>query len=192
MQPDSTVTGMPRETPGRSAIEARFAEVFAHLGLIRAYASRRGAHDPDEIAAEVMAIAWRRLADVPRDDPRPWLIGTARNLLLAERRRHRMRLQDLEGVEPPAPSEPLPPTLELDAELERALASLSERDREALLLVAWEDLTPAAAAASLGISGAAFRVRLHRARQRLARALDSHPRGHALDNRQPSWSSYEL
>ena len=30
-----------------------------------------------------MAIAWRRLADVPGDDPRPWLIATARNLLLA-------------------------------------------------------------------------------------------------------------
>jgi len=184
--------GMPRETSERSAVEVRFAEVFGHLGLIRAYASRRGAHDADEIAAEVMAIAWRRLADVPRDDPRPWLIGTARNLVLADRRRHRMRLQDLEGVEPAAPSEPLPPALELDAELERALASLSERDREALLLVAWDDLTPAAAAASLGISGAAFRVRLHRARRRLARVLESHPHGHTLDNCQPSWSGYDL
>jgi RNA polymerase sigma factor (sigma-70 family) len=183
---------MPRGASDRSAVEARFAEVFRHLGLIRGYAHRRGAHDPDELAAEVMAIAWRRLADVPSDDPRPWLIGTARNLVLADRRRHRMRLQDLEGVEPPAPEEPLAPILDLDAELERGLASLSPHDREALLLVAWEDLTPAAAAASLGISAAAFRVRLHRARRRLAHALESCARDRAVDNCQPSWSSYDL
>ena len=132
---------MPPEASDRSAVEARFAEVFRHLGLIRAYASRRGAHDPDELAAEVMAIAWRRLADVPSDDPRPWLIGTARNLVLADRRHHRMRrLQDLEGVEPPAPEEPLAPIPGPGCRAqERALASLSPHDREALLLVAWED-----------------------------------------------------
>ncbi|HTT31826.1 MAG TPA: hypothetical protein VMG37_25655 [Solirubrobacteraceae bacterium] len=101
----------------RSAAEARFAGVFGHLGLITAYARRRGAHDPDALAAEVMAIAWRRLADVPSDDPRPWLIATARNLVLADRRRHGVSTADLDGVEPPA----LPaPSVELDPELERA------------------------------------------------------------------------
>src|SRR6185312_15105507 len=95
------------------------------------------------IAAEAMAIAWRRLADVPRDDPRPWLIATARNLVLADRRRYAAVLQDLKGVEPAAP--PQTAILELDHELEVALATLSDTDREALLLVAWEDLTPSAA-----------------------------------------------
>jgi RNA polymerase sigma-70 factor (ECF subfamily) len=168
----------------RSAAEARFARVFGHLGLIVAYARRRGAHDPDEIAAETMAIAWRRLADVPSEDPRPWLIATARNLVLADRRRrHGAPVAHLGGVEPAA----LPaPSVELDAELEDALRSLSAQDREALLLVAWEDLTPTAAAASLGISAAAFRVRLHRARRRLVYELENGPRGHALENCQPS------
>jgi hypothetical protein len=46
--------------------EERFAEVFAHLGAVTAYARRRGAVDPEEIAAEVMAIAWRKLSDVPQ------------------------------------------------------------------------------------------------------------------------------
>jgi RNA polymerase sigma-70 factor, ECF subfamily len=175
---------MPRETQHRSAIEARFAEVFAHLGLLSAYARRRGARDPDAIAAEAMAIAWRRLADVPRDDPRPWLIATARNLVLADRRRHAAALQDLEGIEPAAAPEP--PTLELDPELELALRTLSETDREALLLVAWEDLTPSAAAASLGISPAAFRVRLHRARRRLLYELGAGHNRRNFDNCQPS------
>ncbi len=168
------------------AIEARFAGVFGHLGLITAYARRRGAHDPDALAAEVMAIAWRRLANVPCDDPRPWLIATARNLLLADRRGHGRPDEDLAGVELAAPEERPAPTLELDAELEVALASLSAQDREALLLVAWEDLTPAAAAASIGISPAAFRVRLHRARRRLVYELETRRRRHAVDTCQPT------
>ena len=67
--------------------EARFRPVFSHLGAVTAYARRRGSLDADALAAEVMTIAWRRLADVPEDDPRPWLYATARNLLLAESRR---------------------------------------------------------------------------------------------------------
>ena len=167
----------------RSAAEARFASVFAHLGLITSYARRRGAHDPDEIAAEAMAIAWRRLADVPVDDARPWLIATARNLLLADRRRRGKPVADLDSFEPAAPAELPAPAVDLDPELERALRSLSAHDREALLLVAWEDLTPTAAAASLGISAAAFRVRLHRARRRLLFEIESRA---GADNREPS------
>src|SRR5207344_3365719 len=70
----------------RDGAEARFREVFAHLGAVTAYARRRGSNDADGLAAEVMTIAWRRLPDVPWDDARPWLYATARNLLLAERR----------------------------------------------------------------------------------------------------------
>jgi RNA polymerase sigma-70 factor (ECF subfamily) len=44
-----------------------------------------------------------------------------------------------------------------------------------LLLVAWEDLTPAGAAAALGISQSAARVRLLRARRRFERALADEP-----------------
>lgn len=178
---------MQRETQHRSAAEARFAEVFTHLGLLSAYARRRGARDPDAIAAEAMTIAWRRLADVPTDDPRPWLIATARNLVLADHRRHGTPVQDLEDVEPAAPPES--PILELDPELEAALASLSDTDREALLLVAWEDLTASAAAASLGISPAAFRVRLHRARRRLRYELEARQHNPQLN---PAWSGYDL
>ena len=68
----------------------------------------------------------------------------------------------------------------LDPELERCLRALSLRDREALLLVAWEDLTPALAARSLGLSQAAFRVRLHRSRKRLRRLLEAGERTAAV------------
>jgi RNA polymerase sigma-70 factor (ECF subfamily) len=54
-----------------------------------------------------------------------------------------------------------------------ALASLPERDAEALTLVTWHGLTPADAAEVVGCSTRAFTVRLSRARQRLVKALQS-------------------
>jgi RNA polymerase sigma factor (sigma-70 family) len=57
--------------------------------------------------------------------------------------------------------------------LRRALDCLSDRDRELLLLVAWEQLTPADAGAVLGLSSTAARTRLHRARARAQAALQA-------------------
>jgi RNA polymerase sigma-70 factor, ECF subfamily len=173
---------------GRNVVEARFAEVFAHLAFISSYARRRGARDPDGIAAEVMAIAWRRLADVPTADARPWLIVTARNLLLAERRREpQAARQPLDDLELEAPADQLPSDWDLDPELAQGLRALPEKDREALLLIAWDDLTPALAAASLGITSAAFRVRLHRARRRLSNLLATQGSLSPVSAPQPNW-----
>jgi RNA polymerase sigma-70 factor (ECF subfamily) len=159
----------------RDGAEARFREVFAHLGAVAAYARRRGSADADGLAAEVMTIAWRRLADVPADDARPWLYATARNLLLAERRQSARRAavaEPSEAAEPELPS--------LDPELAAALRSLSPTDREALLLIAWEELTPTEAARALGVDPTAFRVRLLRARRRLRARLDEPNHAHCL------------
>jgi RNA polymerase sigma-70 factor (ECF subfamily) len=152
----------------RRPAEERFREVFAHLGAVTAYARRRGSRDADGVAAETMSIAWRRLADVPRDDPLPWLYATARNLLHAERRAERRTA----ASEVPELSVPASELRELDPELDRALRSLCPADREALLLVAWEDLEPTQAARAVGIKPTAFRVRLLRARRRLRAALE--------------------
>jgi RNA polymerase sigma-70 factor (ECF subfamily) len=160
------VTGAPTSTA-----EARFREVFVHLPEVVAYARRRGSRDPEAIGAEALTIAWRKLAEVPMDDARPWLFATARNLLFAEWRR--ASAADGRGGIPEMAREAEPQVQILDPELERCLGALSARDREALLLVAWEDLTPALAARSLGISQAAFRVRLHRSRNRLRRLLEA-------------------
>ena len=148
--------------------EARFRNVFAHLGAVTAYARRRGSSDADAIAAEVMTIAWRRLADVPEDDPRPWLYATARNLVYSElRKAETARRHQHELAEAP----PAPEAFELDPQLGAALSGLSPLDREALLLTAWEELTPKEAARALGIKPTAFRVRLLRARRRVEAKL---------------------
>jgi RNA polymerase sigma-70 factor (ECF subfamily) len=154
----------------RQSAEERFPAVFAHLGAVTAYARRRGSRDAEALAAEVMTIAWRRLGGVPADDPLPWLYGTARNLVLAERRLSAQSASS--AMREPEPVAAGPEENEIDPELDRALRSLSERDREALLLVAWEDLAPSQAAKALGINPAAFRVRLLRARRRLRASLN--------------------
>ena len=64
-----------------------------------------------------------------------------------------------------------PTAPEPDEAVFRALSALSERDREALLLVGWEGLKPAQAARVLGVRPNTFAARLYRARRRLARAL---------------------
>lgn len=51
------------------------------------------------------------------------------------------------------------------------MGTLSEADREILTLHTWEDLDPADIATVLGVTRGSARVRLHRARRRLAWAL---------------------
>ena len=53
-----------------------------------------------------------------------------------------------------------------------ALARLGRRDREVLMLTAWEGLTPKETATALGCTHAAARMRLSRAKRRLRAALD--------------------
>jgi RNA polymerase sigma-70 factor (ECF subfamily) len=55
--------------------------------------------------------------------------------------------------------------------IRRKLAELPENERELLLLVAWEGLTPTEAAAVVGIPAGTARSRLHRARARLRARL---------------------
>jgi RNA polymerase sigma-70 factor, ECF subfamily len=153
------------ETPD----EQRFLHVFGQLPAVTAYARRRGSPDAEAIAAETMAIAWRRLDAVPLSDPLPWLLGTARNLLLEQ-----YRAVQRSRVPSHADDTFYEPRLEpggLSPELDAALRQLSPSDREALLLIAWEGLTSAQAARALGVSAVAFRVRLHRARRRCAALL---------------------
>lgn len=150
-----------------------FEQVDRQRSLITAYCKRRGSHDPEGIAAETIGLAWQRRNDLNPGRCTPWLIATARNLLMEEyRARRRSSPMDpsvLSAVDPR--SEPAFEIDSLDPEIDKALGSLSPEDREAVLLVAWEDLTPAQAAKSMGIRPSTFRVRLHRARRRMREAL---------------------
>mgnify|MGYP001388260416 CR=1 FL=1 len=155
----------------------RFTELWdRYAPRIQAYALRHVDRDEaPEIVSETFLVAWRRLADVP-GEPLPWLLVVARNTVASHRRsRHRARvlsdeLARLHAVVAPAPSHADEVVSERDALL-RALAALTPVEREALLLVAWDGLSPAQAARVAGCSVTAFKVRLHRARRRLDGSL---------------------
>ena len=158
---------------------ARFVELFQrHYGAVMRYAARRvGPERAPDVVSEAFLVAWRRLADVPVTDPLPWLYATTRHLIGNEirgrDRQARLAARIGEVVE----------MVEADhadvvvdqVRVRRALAELPERDQEALRLAAWEGLDAGAAAAVMGCSRTAYKVRLYRARRRLAAALDPVP-----------------
>jgi DNA-directed RNA polymerase specialized sigma24 family protein len=158
----------------RERFEALFRE---HHRAVLAYVRRRVPPEVvDDIVSETFLVAWRRLERVG-EPPLPWLLTVARNVAGTERRgaarRQRLWLKAqsgyVEGEDPPEPDLGGGPVL-------AALALLSERDREALTLVAWDGLTPAQAAGVLGESSVRFRQRLHRAGRRLRVQLAAEPR----------------
>jgi RNA polymerase sigma-70 factor (ECF subfamily) len=172
-----------------------------HAPAVKAYVLRRAAPAvADDLVAEVFMVCWRRFDEIPAH-PLPWLLGVARRVLSTYRRGERrgaalrQRLADnadapgvvgwgggaptstttgggVRSQRSPGEGTPLPASSgEGGGALHEALAQLSESDRELLLLIAWEGLSPAQAAAAMDVSPATVRVRLHRARRRLARAL---------------------
>jgi RNA polymerase sigma-70 factor (ECF subfamily) len=116
--------------------------------------------------ADVFAVVVAGPDRVP-EDPLPWLYRTAWNMI-ANLRRSEARLPPVFG----ATTSDDPESIVVErGVLLGALAELSDTDREALLLTAWEGLDTRRAAAAAGCSTTAFSVRLHRARRRLERAV---------------------
>ena len=161
----------------RLAFEKLFRDTRTHL---LAYILRRSptAEDAADVLAETYLVAWRKLDGIPKgEEARLWLFGVARNLLLkgATGLGARRLLTERLAAEVRTGQAPRPVDDERSAALGAALASLSERDREIILLTAWEDLTPKQIAVILDTPVNAVRVRLHRARRRLKEQLARHP-----------------
>lgn len=159
--------------------ETRFRAVFeVAYGPLCRYARHRGLTGPDaeDLVAQTLEVAWRRIGDVPVAEPLPWLYAVAHNLWRNRARRDRRRRELLARfrVSPPTGSGGDPAALEPGV-LRAALASLSDGDQEVLRLVAWDGLTPAEVAVALGCTPVAARARLHRARGRLAARLGIGP-----------------
>jgi RNA polymerase sigma-70 factor (ECF subfamily) len=139
-----------------------------HADAVYAYARRRvGASAAPDVVADVFAVVVAHRERVP-DDALPWLYRTAWNVIANLRRSEARRVPLVLDVI--ATDDPAGAVAERGAVM-AALLQLSDADREALLLVAWEGLDARRAAAAAGCSAATFSVRLHRARRRLERAL---------------------
>ncbi len=166
-------------TPADPRSVERFERCYALArDPLARYLARRAAPDVvEDLFAEVLTVAWRRVRDIPEGGELPWLYGVARRVLANHRRasgrfgRLLERLAFVErGVDPGAP--PAGPAPSTDPGLAEALAGLPATDAEVLRLWAWEELAPGEIAAVLGISANAASIRLHRAKGRLRDALE--------------------
>lgn len=141
-----------------------------HIRRIVAYAERHVGRDAAcDIGSSTFLTAWRTWDSVP-PEPLPWLISVARGHIRNHHRslrrcgslEQRLALLDESAFVGPDASV----TATERAEALAVLAAMPERDREALLLVAWDGLTTEQAAHVLGCRPGTLRMRLHRARAR--------------------------
>jgi RNA polymerase sigma factor (sigma-70 family) len=161
----------------RGTPEAFVEVVRRHEVAIHGYLARRAGHQAaDDLLGEVWVRAFgaRHGYVTSHEDARPWLYGIARNVLRA----HWRTGQNIDLAT--TPEEALDPWDEITDRLDsavraRALVSalreLPSSERDVLLLVAWEELTPAEAALALSIPPGTARSRLHRARASLRQLL---------------------
>lgn len=150
--------------------DAWFDDLFrAHAAALVRYFLRRGAgDDAQDLAADVLVTAWRRREDVPDGAELPWLYRTAGYVLANHRRKGRpMPVAEV----PEVVDDTDPADLALaDDQVRQALAALSPRDRQVLLLHAWDGVGGDDLAAILGIGRGGADAALSRARARLREA----------------------
>jgi RNA polymerase sigma factor (sigma-70 family) len=164
----------------------QFAGLFRrHAPEITRYVTRRIGQDAaDDVVAETFLAAFmgRDRYQADQLDARPWLYGIATNLIGRHRRSEVRQLRAFarSGVDPV--TEPFTDRVDswvsADAagrKLAAALARLSGGQRDALLLVAWGELTYAEAALALDVEIGTIRSRLNRARMALRTALGADP-----------------
>jgi RNA polymerase sigma-70 factor, ECF subfamily len=152
---------------------ADVARLFAeyHGSLVRMLYRRTGDRErAEELAQETFA----RAVAMPPENPRPWLFAVALNLLREDGRRSERQSRRLELYRSEGPSAVPSPEHALLREEERrrvraALATLTPRDRDALLLKT-EGMNYDEIAATLGLAKGAIGTTLARARRRLVEA----------------------
>jgi RNA polymerase sigma factor (sigma-70 family) len=158
-----------------------------HVRRLTLYAASRCAR-PEDVADLVAATFVAALQSAHGFDPArgqvfPWLVGIARNLASDSARKAQHEGEALARVvgRRSLDSDEI---LELEdridatrehAELEETLKQLSVGDREVLWLVGPLGFSGAQAAQALGVSPAAFRMRLMRARRLLRKAVKRAP-----------------
>ncbi|MBO3084530.1 RNA polymerase sigma factor [Cellulomonas fengjieae] len=147
--------------------EARFRALFdAHYDRVYAYAARRaGATIGEDIAANVLALAWQKLDEIPADREVAWLLTAARHVLSTTARGDTRRRSREAAVGSVVVPDIAGPVAERSA-ITDALCALSSTDRELLLLCLWDEVSLSDAARVLGLTPGTVRVRLHRARAR--------------------------
>ncbi|GLZ16437.1 DNA-directed RNA polymerase sigma-70 factor [Actinomadura sp. NBRC 104425] len=148
--------------------------------VYRYVAGRLGAQAADDVAAETFLVAFRRRErfDATRGSVRSWLFGIATRLVAQHRRAETRRYRALArvGAEREAAGHEDRVVTWVTAEgmqprLASALAALSAKERDVVLLAALSRLGHEEIAAALGIPYGTVGSRLNRARRKLRAAL---------------------
>lgn len=155
------------------AEKSRTGDSFAgwvqpHLAVLSAVGHRLvPAGDVDDLLQETLLRAWKRhrTFDPVRGTPRSWLIA----ILFDRARRHRTRTR-IDILEPELSTLPHEWSADL-VDLDRAIATLAERQRQVIVLHYLADLPVAEIAAVVGISSGTVKSNLHDARVRLRARL---------------------
>jgi RNA polymerase sigma factor (sigma-70 family) len=139
-------------------------------------------HDAEDVVAGAFLELWRRRQSVRLVDASvlPWLLVTTTNLsrnVTRNLRRYRSLIASLPRAEPAQSAEDVVvreiDELRLNHAIRDALRDLSPSDVALITLTSYEGYSSAQIATALGISDGAARTRLHRARSRMAEALEA-------------------
>ncbi len=129
-----------------------------------------------DIAQEAMARAWRDWTRIADGHPVAWSRQVALNLARSRGRRRRTEQAAVMG--PVRDAE----LVVADIDLLRALAELTDRQREAVVLHHLLDLSVADCATSMDVAEPSVKIHLRRGRARLAKALaDTHAPDQSVD-----------
>jgi RNA polymerase sigma factor (sigma-70 family) len=148
------------------------AVVDRHFDAIAAFLSRRvGPDAAQDLAQETFIAAFRARArfDTRFESARPWLFGIAARAVASHRREERRQLELYRrAAAGPRPLAAVDPGSSLDPELFAGLRALARRDRDALLLHVWGELSYEETAAALDVPVGTVRSRINRARRKLS------------------------
>ena len=158
--------------------EKRFRQIADEVTpAVAAYVARRqyplAKADLDDIVADVLLVLWRRMDDVPADGAVPWAIAVARNVRRNAVRKSTNAAVTASKLHSSGTTASAEDAVIGDEGIKQALASLTEDDRELILLHFWDGLSAGAIATVLGISENAAAVRVTRAQERFRRFFDN-------------------
>jgi RNA polymerase sigma factor (sigma-70 family) len=183
---EKTTAARPEAGAGDRAAIAEFERLYrANVQAVMAYFARRSG-DPHVVAdltadTFVAVITSIRTFDPGKGTARAWVFGIARRVYFAHCQAHSQqqnKVMRLAGRRELAPDHVEELLDRIDAErtgrrLVSELTALPELDRAVIELVDIAGLQPKEAAAALGVTAGAMRMRLMRARARLRKAADT-------------------
>src|ERR1700733_10423766 len=173
---DAAVIQLSRHEPEHFTVLFR-----RHAPHIQRYVVRRlGADAADDIVAETFLLAFRQRDryDLARTDARPWLYGIATNLIGRHRRAEIRLYRALARTGDDPVTEPFTDRVDdrvsaevASRQLTTAMARMSAKMRDTMLLAAWSDLSYEQIAVALGVPTGTVRSRLSRARGKLRQTM---------------------